>query len=682
VSGVLERSSRIAVIVSAAAALALETRFAAKTWEPFAWSTPLAFAGAFVLARWSPRAVYAAVLGVAYVVPVMFQAALGRFYLTDQVIWLAALLGMVSAQADWRRWSVPDSWKLPLAYWALVLAVAWPVLIAREADFHWATMAGVVHIPNNGVSTPPPAIAVMILNVTLTYLVGILLFDLFFRAFDRGAGVSFRRVVVLPLVVSFLFCAAVSLYQMFVNIAWLSAHQWPVIGRAAGGLLDGDASGALAGFWIAPAWAFGSLTAGGLGAAGVLAAIAWAVVWGSGSRMALTAAVIATLGVAAAGARIRRARAVLVVFVVVCAAAALLVFRLGLGSIDDPLHRALGSLPTLTRESLVEFAKIELFDRHAPYGTASMAMVKQLPVTGVGAGNFYSLFPDYAFGLVGERFHIDNAQSWYRHQVAELGIVGSVGWIWWLGAFGWMLVTTRGDAQTRFQAGALKSALVAIAVVSLVSMPTQVIPVSLTVWVFAFWYVSVARAAPASPRWRQWVDGPIPWTAVWLLVIVFAADTYRVARAELRPPYRALSFDWDYHRGWHRLETADHGGPFRWMAEDEAVAVFPAAGRYLKLTFWINHPDAARHPVDVSVSGSEGALGSVALHDSTPVTWYVRVPPHEVAPAGHLRMMIETRVSRMWIPARDGVPDPRQLGAAVADWTFVDQPPAGAHVIN
>ena len=670
------------MIASAAGALVLETRFAAKEWGPFAWLTPLAVVAAWILTRRSVRIGYATVFGVAYVYPVLFQATRGRFLLTDQVVWLATLLGTVIACSDWRGWAFPDRWKIPLVYWALVVGLVWPVVVYREADFHWFTMAGVVHIPNSGLGSPPPAVAVMVLNVSLTYLLGILTFDSFFHTFAGRNRDAFRCFVVPPLVVSFLLGAALSQYQAFVNLAWLSDHQWPVTGRAAGGLLDGDASGALAGFWTAPAWALAGLNPAGFGVGAAAMAIAWAVIWASGSRMALVAGAIGTIGAGISAARMKRARLPVLAAVIICVTVGFAVLRHGYGSIDDPLHRALGSMPSLTRQSLTQFARVELFDRHAPYGSASVAMLKRFPVTGVGVGTFYFLFPDYAFVIADVRSPYDNAQSWYRHQFAELGLVGSVGWVWWVVGLAWLLITTRGENAHRFHAGVLKAALVAIATVSMVSMPTQVIPVSLTVWVFVFWYLTLSTDPPARVPWGRWLRQPLPWILIWATALSFVAASYWVGRTQLRPPFRAVFADWDYYRGWYPVETRADGLSFRWTAEDEAVAVFPARGRYVKLTFWVSHPDVAERPVDVTFSGQRGAIGSVRLHDSSPVTWYVRVPVLPVAPAGFARMMIQTDVSRTWRPSAYGKDDPRTLGVAIADWTIVDQPPRGATVLK
>ena len=276
-------------------------------------------------------------------------------------------------------------------------------------------------------------------------------------------------------------------------------------------------------------------------------------------------------------------------------------------------------------------------------------MLKQFPITGVGVGGFYELFPDYAYVLTGYRAVFDNAQSWYRHQLAELGVVGSLGWLWWVGTFGWLLVTRRVDENNRFEAGVVKGALVAMAVVSLVSMPTQLAPITLTVWVFAFWYLSLSQNVPNGWPLDRWTRGWMPWLIVWLVAIGFVADTYRIGRTALRPPYRALFADWTYARGFYDLQNPNGSEPFRWTS-DNAVFVFPTTAHYLKLTFSVHHPDAAARPVDVRIWRKDQRIVSVTVQDKMPVTWYVRVPTDH----DHPRMMLETWVSRTWRPSDYG----------------------------
>ena len=117
----------------------------------------------------------------------------------------------------------------------------------------------------------------------------------------------------------------------------------------------------------------------------------------------------------------------------------------------------------------------------------------------------------------------DNAQNWYRHQLVENGLIGSVGWILWVVLFGWFVMSARAPQPTRFAATIVKGMLVALAVVSLVGMPTQNVAVTITLWTLAFWYLAlvgvpgpvstpVAKVRQGQPvsilAWRGSVPGP------------------------------------------------------------------------------------------------------------------------------------------------------------------------------
>ncbi len=675
----LERLSRVTVFLSAFVALAFEAWLGAQEWAPLMQVTALAFVVTLIVGRRSATAAWILVLVAAYIHPAIFIATLGRHLPAYQVIWLAALFGAIVARADGTEWAFPALWKLPLAYWALIIVLVWPVVVARETDFRWSTMAE-PHISNSGLGGPPAAVTLLVLNVALTQLLGLLSFDSFFRTFGTADGKRFKRVVIVPLAVSLLLGAGLALYQGLFDISWLSGHHWPSLQRAAGGLVDGDGFGTLAGFWSGTALTLANSSVAGLLMGGAGTAILWGGLWATGSRMALLAGGISMAFTVAYGLRVRRVRRIfLLLLFLACTFGALAARGKIQWSTDSPLRRTLESLPALSCTSLLKFAQTDLFDRDAPYGSASIVMLEQFPITGVGVGGFYQLFPDYAYVLVGVRHQFDNAQSWYRHQLAELGIVGSLGWLWWVCTFGWLLVTRRVDENSQFEAGVVKGALVAIAVVSLVAMPTQLAPITLTVWVFAFWYLSLTKEVPNGLPPARWTRGWVPWLIVWLVAIGFVADTYRIGRTTLRPPYRALFADWTYARGFYDLQNPEGREPFRWTS-DNAVFVFPTTAHYLKLTFSVQHPDVAVRPVDVRIWRKDQRIVSVTVQDEMPVTWYVRVPTDH---PDHPRMMLETWVSRTWRPSDYGQKDDaRELGLKVADWTFVNEPPPGAGIIN
>ena len=380
----LERLSRVAVLLSVFVALAFEAWLGAREWAPLMRVTALAFVVTLLVARWSAAAAWILVLVAAYIHPAIFIATLGRHLPAYQVIWLAALFGAIVARADRAQWAVPALWKLPLAYWALTVALVWPIVVARETDFRWATMA-LTHISNSGRGGPPAIVTLMVLNVALTHLLGILSFDSFFSTFGTIDGRRFKRVVIVPLGVSLLLGAGLALYQGLVDIFWLSGHQWPSAQRAAGGLLDGDGFGTLAGFWSGTALTLANSSVAGLLISSVGTAIVWGGLWATGSRMALLAGVISVTFTVAYGLRVRRVRRMFL----------LLLFLAGTGvaltalgrvqwSTQNPLSRTLESLPRLSHAPLLDFAKYELFDRGAPYGSASIAMLEQFPITGVG----------------------------------------------------------------------------------------------------------------------------------------------------------------------------------------------------------------------------------------------------------------------------------------------------------
>src|SRR5262249_3539359 len=145
------------------------------------------------------------------------------------------------------------------------------------------------------------------------------------------------------------------------------------------------------------------------------------------------------------------------------------------------------------------------------YGRAAVEMFKRSPWFGVGLGSFHTMVGDYQYSIAGGPLVGDNAQNWIRHNLAEIGIVGSLGWIAWALVIAAMIVTRHADRRS-LRAVVILSTLVAIVAVSQVGMPTQNCPMGVTFWTFLFWYFArrpehvPARRPDAralAPRW-QW----------------------------------------------------------------------------------------------------------------------------------------------------------------------------------
>ncbi|MBP6716819.1 MAG: hypothetical protein KA205_08145, partial [Acidobacteria bacterium] len=245
----------------------------------------------------------------------------------------------------------------------------------------------------------------------------------------------------------------------------------------------------------------------------------------------------------------------------------------------------------------------------------------------------------------------------------------------WTALFVMLVLRTRGVGSERFPAAMLKSALFAVGVISLVSMPTQSLPVALTVWVIVYWYVLLA--APASERLvaRSGQTSVMVWPT-WVFALGFVAATVAVGWTALRPPYRAIRADWTYQVGFYDLEQPAGGTAFRWT-EQRAVIVVPVTGAWLKLTVGGGPSDVAARPLMLKVKRRGQPLFDVVRTSNAPQTWYVQAPSTEK------RMMLEFELDRFWRPAPLGSGgDDRELGVTVDDWVFVDAPPPGAVVIR
>ena len=88
------------------------------------------------------------------------------------------------------------------------------------------------------------------------------------------------------------------------------------------------------------------------------------------------------------------------------------------GRAIGPVGRLL-ELPASSSSQLME-----LWTRGG-YGTAALLMIREHPLAGVGLSAYHVFVPDYRV-FVGQTLPFDNAQNWWRHQVAELGVFGGV----------------------------------------------------------------------------------------------------------------------------------------------------------------------------------------------------------------------------------------------------------------
>ena len=401
-STAVERATRAVVLASAFAAAAGELMLGAREWGPLLLTGIVVFVVVLMAVGIYGRAATAVLFALGYVAPVLFLAAAGHFRNPYFAAWFLALLGaiVVTGGDRQRGWSFPARLKAPLVFWAVVVALSWPIVVLRETDFYPKIFYR--SIPLNGLGGTPALAAVWIMNVALTHMVGLLWFDWLFANFNEGARARFKREVVVPLGVAALAGAAIGAYQGVFDITWFAGGQWPAINRAGGSLVDGNPSGMLMALWSTLFLTFVVSPHPPARAFGIVGALAtWIAAWASGSRTAVGAAAIGLAVFVVCAMRLALADRLSwrpVAAAAVVAAAAIAVGGVSLRT-QGVVDRVRTALPSASRQSMLDFARYQLWDRNGPYGTASLQMIADSPVVGVGLGSFHTLFPDYSYPI-------------------------------------------------------------------------------------------------------------------------------------------------------------------------------------------------------------------------------------------------------------------------------------------
>lgn len=641
----MDRATKLFVVLCACLGIAGELWLVRSAWPQVIPATIVAAAAAAAATSLDRRMV-SAVLVFAYLFPALIKVVHGQYHGSYEVLWAGALLGAMAPDAMRTPWHVPAGWRPPLACSALIVIGGAFVVIGREMDFYPGLL---FHERAGG----PAFMAQWVLRVAQGFLLGILWFDWLLGA----RGLDFRGSVATPLAAGALVMAGVACYQLFVDITFLNNTVFGQIARASGTMLDANVCGTLAAMWIGGAllWADrASRWRPWLMAFG--ASAAWLTVWATGSRTAFAAAVIVS---AFSGAALFSGRApatnrkTIAAIVVLCAIAAAIALPLLFANATavGPMRRFWSTLPAGPTGSIRVFLIENLWVRNG-YGSAATAMIRQFPWFGVGLGSFQTVLPEFAM------LPPDNAQNWYRHQLAELGVVGSLGWAAWLMWFGAFVFKRREQAPQA--ARIARGILVAFGAISFVGMPGQDLVVAITLWTAAYWFVSVVGPPPAART------GRLAWGMVLAVVSVFIAGSLHAGQTTLRPPVRAVRMGTPYEYGFYPPERNGAGGAQRW-ARKRAVAVVDASGAVMELSVSVNHLDVERHPVDVLVWVDGRVAIDTRLASVEPVRKQIAVP------RGRSRVLLQTWVSRVLKPSDFAVPDGRELGLLVA-WKFGDGP--------
>lgn len=629
------------------------------------------FAVALMAGLSRPGLVTTLLLSVVYVAPAI-HVALGRFESASlEIAWALPLLGLILSGRDGWRWNVPPRFRWPLAGWALVIAASWPIVFLREVDFRvWILpMPGVA---NTSIGITPWEAANSVAYWALVNLLGLLWFDRLFGWYANGGLAEFRARAIYPLATGAFVACFVSFYQGAIDIQFLNPHQWPYMRRASGTLGDANTLGAVAALWapvfvllarrLPHPWpAIGGIVGVSVAALGVAM---------SGSRSALIGFVFGIGALAVEGllawrrsaGSSRQLPSVRQLLPIVTGIAALVIvgWLAAAGSaVTSVVGRGVLRYMPVYGEIGIRQTLFEIFWERYGYGTAAVQMIKEHPLSGTGIGTFHTLVNDFSVMVNGKNLVPDNAQSWYRHMLAELGVLGSLPWLAWCAVFGWTLFSRPPPSADRFAVGVLRATLAAFGVISMMGVPGQSMPVALTFWTLAFWFVLERGTHEAARPWSRAV-----WGATFVLVLAHAGLTYADARGDLLPRNRSVRFGWDYRYGISNPEVSPDGSPGRRWTELRSLSMVPVKGKVLKFVAWVDHPDADERPVHTRVWADQRLVYDDGLKRSAAI--FLDLTP---AP-GQTHMVIETEISRMWNPTDFGRRDRRILGLSVRDWVW------------
>ena len=665
----LEAVTKTAALVSALAIVLLHFTFHRDiTWLLRAAAT-LALIAGWIGARPGGRHVATFWIVLAIACPALLRVAAGREGPILDFVWMTGLTAWLSRSVTWTRWHVPLPHRAFAAAWALTLALAWPVLVARETAFDPALLRDAGAINSWGMLTAQQVVA-WTTYVAWTHLLGLLWLDAMSRKFAAPAGAEEQHVPALPPVVHGFWAGTtvaslVGVYQGAFDLDAFNTAQWSGLGRATGTLLDANAFGicaALAGPTAMLALHFTRARPSTRLAAAVMV-INLAGVWVSGSR---TAAVCALVGAAAVAVALWRSSAAATrrtLPVAAAGAAVVLVVLAVAGGAIGPARRIL-DLPA--REGPVLST---VFNR-APYGTTAMRIISDFPLWGVGVGHYQVISPDYWRQMADDPLPFDHAQNWWRHQATELGLVGGAMLAAWSLVVLWTVCRLRVRTADGATALVLRGLLLAIGASSVIQMPTQTPVVLLWFLLLLAWLLSLRLPDPAaqSPR-----PSTLPKAAMVLgavLAVAYAGSHLVLARGALSVAARARATGRPYITGTYGLESFPDGTTFRWTGR-EAQVQLPARTRWAHIHLWAHHPDIARNPVQVTLESPCGRIFDARISDGDPVT-FVAVLPEA---AGELDATV--RVSRTWRPADYGEGDARELGVGVST-DFVSEEAAAA----
>jgi hypothetical protein len=585
-------------------------------------------------------------LALATLAPACLRLLAGREGPVLDLVWMAGVTGALLRTTPWRQWTLLYPSNLLIGGWTLTLSLAWPVLVAREIGFQLAGFYDTGAI-NSWSQLSGPQSAVWISYVVLAQLLGALWFEWIDQ---RQAQVKDPIQLLHPLWVGVTVASIVAVIQGTIDLGFLSSEFWESERRVTGTMLDANSYGMCAAL-AAPIGFLGmrALAPRAPAAAVAVFAVNAAGMWLSGSKTALGCGVIGAAALVVGLWRERHVsslssrRAALWVPAGLLAVSAIAM----LTPAASPIERAL--------EIPWGRAGLRMLWDRGGYGPIALRMTREYPLTGVGAGSYRALAPDYQRVMADEALPPDNAQNWWRHQISELGVLGGALVIAFSILVAWRVAAGREAHPDLATSSTIRGLLLGLGAASLFGMPTQN-PLVLC-WFFGL-VASFATLVP-HPSWR-WRGGEhrLAWSVAAVLAIAYAAGHLWLATGSLNVVQRATYAHRDYMRGAYPPEELQEGRQFSWTRQD-AEFFWAARTRFMVIRFWAPHPDIAERPVHVTLTSPCGVLFDEDLRSPASMSLGLALPE------GQQTLEASLHVSRVFKPSEVGEADDRELGVGI-----------------
>jgi hypothetical protein len=563
------------------------------------------------------------------------------------LFWMAGLTASLLRTTPWGRWALDEDSRLLAGAWALTLALAWPILAARELAFD-PRLAFDVGAVNAWTLWSAPHVVSWIGFIAWSHLLGLLWLDWLAARLadrpDRAPGVLHALWIASTL------ASLIAVYQGLVDLSLFNTGFWVQLKRASGTLLDANAYGVCAA--LAGPSAIIALRGSGWRRAGPITAAVTAVnlagLWMSGSRVAALCGVIALAAVGLAiwrepGGRRRRVVAIAGACAVV---AAIVVLASGAAGPARRLFDRASDAPG-------GFAAVILM--RPPYGPIANQIIRDYPLTGVGIGAYQHLAADYRRRDADQVLTFDHAQNWWRQQAAELGLVGALPLFLWSALIAWQVAWTRPRDGRVFTSTIVRGQLLALGICSVIQIPTQTPIVLLWFLLLVAWLPSLNIVPAVTSERARRVLAP----ALACAAIAYAAGHLVLGRGQLAVTARANTFQREYVSGAYAAEPTPEGGMFRWT-DDHSRFVWPTPTRWFVIQMWAYHPDIAQNPVRVTITTPCGLLVEHVL--SSPEQRSIGI----TLPEGQTTLDATIAVSRTWRPSTQGGGDSRRLGVGIS----------------